>query len=184
MSAVMLLGEIARALRVALGPAATKLTVAVREALPAVAAMVLLSAFVAVSALVARPLPSVVVVGEPSTSFVLLLENDTAWYVTALAYWSRTVKLMVVAAPTTWLLGVTARAEKAAFGDPDVVVTVAVTLPLPAPRLAVSVRAWATALRNVVVKWPAPSVLPLGAAMVSELPFVLSKIVWPATALR
>ena len=77
MSATKLLGETDRLDSVALGEPLTKATVAVMLADPATAVMVFVSAFVDDSAVVARPLASVLAVGVTTTSLPLLLLKDT-----------------------------------------------------------------------------------------------------------
>ena len=116
---------------VALGEPAPKVTVVVNVAGLAVAVMVFVSALVETSVVVATPPVAVVVVGEPTVSFALLLANVTLCPVMVFENLSRTVKVTVELPATFRLLGEADRVDSVAFGVPAVVVTDVVRLPLP-----------------------------------------------------
>ena len=102
----------------------------------------------------------------------MLLANVTLWPATVFENLSRTVKVTAELLATVKLLGEAERVDSVALGVPAVVVTDAVTFPLP--MLAVRVRVCATELRSVVANRPLASVLPLLAANVSLLPALVS----------
>ena len=159
-----------------MGEPATKVTAVVNVAGLAVAVMVFASALVATRVVVATPPGTVVAIGEPTVSFVLLLANVTLWPEIVFENLSRTVKVTVELLATVKLVGEAESVDSVAFGVPAVVVTDAVTFPLP--MFAVKVRVCATELRKVVANRPFASVLPLLAANVSLLPALLRAMLW------
>ena len=161
--------ETVNVLFVAFGEPARNVALAAREKPPRVAVNTLGPASVARHADVYRPLGGVVPLGEASTSFALLLLRVTALPATALAKPSRAFTLTVAALTpsATIAFGDTDSEDVLAFGEPATVMAVATRLPLPAPKLAVTVRVCATELRSALTKRPATVVLPLPTSNVS-----------------